>query len=261
MTPIEVQRRKNPFRVIGRLLWLAGEVLLALLDFVINVIFAPKLPLPRARSLWLQQLCRRVLRIMKAEVKTHGPIPLKGLLVSNHLGYLDILVLSAVAPAVFIASNDVKRWPVLGWCAILAGTLFARPTKRSDVTRLNREVAHALDTGALVVLFPEGTSSDGSQILPFRSSLLEPVTRLKHPLSAAFIHYSLPDGDSGEDICYSANSTLVSHLVKLFSKSRIRAGVSFVRLEQGPHDRKELARSLHSQVTRLKESSAPVGVE
>jgi 1-acyl-sn-glycerol-3-phosphate acyltransferase len=252
---------KKSLRVTGRLFWLAGEILLALLDFVINVIFAPKMPLPRARSLWLQQSCRRALRIMNVEVTTQGPIPLKGLLVSNHLGYLDILVLSAVAPAVFIARSEVKRWPVLGWFAILAGTLFVRRAKRSDVTRLNRDVEHALDAGALVVLFPEGTSSDGREVLPFKSSLLEPVTRLSHPLSAACIHYSLPDGDAGDDICYWGDMRLGPHLLKLFSKSRISATVSFVGLEQNQNTRKELARSLHSQVMRLKESSAPVSVE
>jgi len=252
---------KNPFRVTGRLFWLAGEIVLALLDFVINVIFAPKVPLRRARSLWLQQTCRRALRIMKVKVRTRGPIPLKGLLVSNHLGYLDILVLSAMAPAVFIAKSEVKRWPIFGWFAILGGTLFVRRGKRSDVARLNREVAQALDAGALVVLFPEGTSSDGRDVLPFKSSLLEPVTRLNHPLSVACIRYSLPDGDVGEDVCYWGDMTLAPHLVNLFSKSRISATVSFVRLERGPNSRKELARSLHSQVMRLKESSAPVSVE
>ncbi len=189
--------RRN-LRLTGRLLWLAGEILVALMDFVINVIFAPKVPLARARALWLQQLSRRVLRILKVEIKTQGPIPLKGLLVSNHLSYLDILVLSAVTPAVFIAKSDVKRWPIFGWFTVLAGTLFVRRAKRSDVARLNREVTQTLDAGALVVLFPEGRSPDGREAVPFKSSLLEPVTRLNHPLSAACIEYSLPEGDQGE---------------------------------------------------------------
>lgn len=137
---------KHPFRVTGRLLWLAGEIVLAMLDFVINVVFAPKVPLPRARSLWLQQVCRRVLRVFKVEVTTQGPIPLKGLLVSNHLGYLDILVLSAVAPAVFIARSEVKRWPIFGWFAILAGTLFVRRPRRSDIARPSEPAPSANST-------------------------------------------------------------------------------------------------------------------
>jgi 1-acyl-sn-glycerol-3-phosphate acyltransferase len=252
---------KKSFRVTGRLLWLAGEILLALLDFVINVMFAPKTPLPRARSLWLQQTCRRVLRIMKVKIKTQGPIPLKGLLVSNHLGYLDILVLSAVAPAVFIARSDVKRWPILGWFAILAGTLFVRRARRSDIAQLNREVALALDAGALVVLFPEDAGSDSRHVLRFRSSVLEPVARLDHPLSAASIHYSRPDREPVGDTDHSGDERVMPFLLKLLSTSRIGATVSFIRLEPGPNGRKELARSLHSQVTRLQESSAPVSAE
>jgi 1-acyl-sn-glycerol-3-phosphate acyltransferase len=246
--------RKNPLRVAGRSLWLAGEILLALLDFIINVVFAPKVPLDRARALWLQQACRRVLRVFNTEVTTRGPIPIKGLLVSNHLGYLDILVLSAITPAVFISKSDVKRWPDFGWFAILSGTLFVQRNRRSDVARLNREVARTLDTGGLVVLFPEGTSSDGRDVLPFKSSLLEPVTSLNHTVSASCISYSMLEGDPGRDVCYWGDMTFVPHLVNLLSKPRINAIVSFTRLEENPNGRKELARHLRSHVVRLKET-------
>jgi lyso-ornithine lipid O-acyltransferase len=244
------------FRVVVRLLWLAGEILLALLDFVINVIFRPKVPLARARALWLQQTCRRVLRVAKVKVKTQGTIPLNGLLVCNHPGYLDILVISAVAPAVFIASSEVKRWPIFGLFATMAGTLFTQRTKRSDVTRLNGEVAHVLDAGGLVVLFPEGATSEGSHVVPFRSSLLEPAARLKQSLSAACISYSGADGD----FAFLAELKLGIHLLKLLARTRTVATVSFTRLERGAHGRKDLARRLHSHVLGLKDSAAPQAV-
>jgi len=239
-----------------RLFWLAGEISLAFLDFVVNVVFAPKVPLSRARALWLQQACRRVLRILNAEIKTRGPIPLSGLLVCNHLSYLDILVISTITPAIFISKSEVKRWPVFGWFAALSGTLFVDRSKRADVARLNVEVAQTLDSGGLVVLFPEGTSSDGSCVLPFKSSLLAPATRLDHPLSVAFLHYSLADGNVGEDVCYWGDRTLVPHLANLFSKERVGVNVSFTRMDQSPATRKELARHLHSQVLQLKEAGA-----
>jgi 1-acyl-sn-glycerol-3-phosphate acyltransferase len=245
---------KHPVRLTLRFAWLAGEIMLALLDFVSNVIFQPKVPLVRARALWLQQACRRVLRILQLEINTRGPIPLRGLLVCNHLSYLDILVISAVTPAIFISKSEVKRWPIFGWFARLSGTLFVRRNRRSDVARLNQEVAHTLDAGGLIVLFPEGTSSDGRHVLPFKSSLLEPASRSKHPLSVAFINYSIPDGKVGEDVCYWGDMTLAPHLVNLFSKERVTARVSFTRLEPGSNSRKELARRLYLQVLRLKES-------
>lgn len=248
--------RKNPFRVALRLLWLAGEISLAFLDFVINVIFAPKVPLSRARALWLQQACRRVLRILNVEIKTRGPIPLKGLLVCNHLSYLDILVLSTVTPAIFISKSEVKRWPVFGWFATLSGTIFIDRSKRADVARSNVDLAATLDNGGLVVLFPEGTSSDGSDVLPFKSSLLEPATRLNHPLSIAFLSYSLPQGNVGEEVCYWGDMTLVPHLINLFSQPQIGVHVAFTRMEQNVGSRKELARHLHSRVMELKLGAA-----
>lgn len=259
-SPVPLTAMKKPLktrlRVCGRLIWLAGEILLALLDFVINVVFQPRIPLARARAQWLQQACRRVLRVLDVEIKTRGPIPIKGLLVCNHLSYLDVLVISAITPSIFISKSEVRRWPVFGWFASLSGTLFVKRSKRSDVTRLNQEVAHVLDSAALVVLFPEGTSSDGRDVLPFKSSLLEPATGLRHPLSAACIHYSLPDGNVGEDVCYWGDMTLLPHLLKLLTKRSIQAGVSFNRLERSPNSRKELARQLHSHVVRLKEAAA-----
>ena len=251
--------RKHPVRVTVRFFWMAGELSLAMVDFVINVIFAPKVPLPRARALWLQQTSRRLLRVLGVEIKTRGPIPLKGLLVSNHLSYVDIMVISSITPVVFISKSEVKRWPVFGWFAVLGGSLFVQRNKRSDVARLNQELAQVLDNGALVVLFPEGTSSNGQQILPFKSSLLEPVASLEHPVSAACISYSLDDGDPGIDVCYWGDMTLAPHLLNLFSKPRIGARVAFSQLEPSSSSRKELARDLHTHMVQLKGNrSSPV---
>ncbi len=249
---------RRPLRVSFRLGWLAGEISLAMLDFVVNVVCQRRLPIARARALWLQQACRRVLRILSVDVKTHGPIPLKGLLVCNHLSYLDILVISAVTPAVFVAKNEVRRWPVFGWFASLSGTLFVDRGRRSDVGRLNTELAGALDEGALVVLFPEGTSSDGRAVLPFKSSLLEPVTRCSHPLTLACLGYGLAqsEGNPGEEVCYWGDMTLVPHLVNLLSKPCVDATVVFTTYEQPETCRKALARQLHQEVTRLKNIEA-----
>src|SRR5262249_18293147 len=106
---------QHPLRVSGRLFWLTGEILLTFLDFLINVVFQRKVPLTRARAQWLQQVCRRVLRILEVKIETDGPIPTNGLLVCNHLSGLEILVISATTPAVFISKSEIKRWPVFGW--------------------------------------------------------------------------------------------------------------------------------------------------
>jgi 1-acyl-sn-glycerol-3-phosphate acyltransferase len=200
----------------------------------------------------LQDSCKQVLRIFKLERQVCGPIPSSGLLVCNHLSYLDILVLATLAPCVFVAKSEVKHWPVFGWFASMAGTIFVHRQKRSLIWQTAREIKKALQRGLLVVLFPEGTSSGGETVLPFKSSLLEPAASLSHPLAAACLEYYLDDGDASEEVCYWKDMTLVPHLVNLLSKRAVRTSVSFRPVRGGYSDRKELARQLHAEVLQLK---------
>jgi hypothetical protein len=106
----------------------------------------------------------------------------------------------------------------------------------------------------LVVLFPEGTSSDGRSVLPFKSALLAPAARETHPLAAGFIQYELENGDVGEEVCYWKDMTLFPHLINLLSNRRVRSSVRFAQLQEGSPNRKELARQLHAEVLRMKGS-------
>jgi 1-acyl-sn-glycerol-3-phosphate acyltransferase len=245
---------KRSLRMATRSAWLAGVAVLALLEFFALMAAHAGIPDRRARAHWLQRICRSVLRILHVQLHVTGLVPSRGLLVCNHLSYLDILVLSAITPCVFVSKCEVRHWPVFGWFASLAGTLFLRREKRWDVPRMTREMRRVLDTGALVVLFPEGTTSDGREVLPFKSSLLEPATRPSHGLSAGFIEYALHDGSVADEVCYWRDMTLVPHLFNLFGKRGLEARLCFTELQQASSDRKQLARQLHSTVVRLKEA-------
>jgi 1-acyl-sn-glycerol-3-phosphate acyltransferase len=243
---------KHPLRVIGRLFWLAGELCLAAFKYGIQRAFCPRESLSSMRAAWLQNSSRRLLQVFRIETQSNGNIPSSGLLVCNHLSYLDILVLAALAPCVFVAKSEVKYWPVFGWFAKLAGTVFVHREQRTQAGRSVQEIDNALRTGSVVVLFPEGTSSDGRTVLPFKSSLLEPAARQAPPLSAGVIQYALDDGDAGEEVCYWKDMTLVPHLINLCSKRTIQASVRFEQLREGNTDRKQLARQLHAKVLRMK---------
>jgi 1-acyl-sn-glycerol-3-phosphate acyltransferase len=249
---------RHPLRVLARLLWLAGECALVGLDFVFRILLRPGQGSLRARALWLQRGCRRALRIFGVETEALGTIPTSGLLVSNHLSYLDILVLSAVAPAVFIAKREVRNWPVFGWFARLGGTLFVDREKRTRVGEFNGALQTILEQQILVVLFPEGTSSGGQTVLPFKSALLEPAAANSHLVTACSIAYRLEDGDVAEEVCYWKDMTFLPHLINLLSKRRIGVVVRFSELRQESADRKKLARQLHSEVLKLKELHAPM---
>jgi 1-acyl-sn-glycerol-3-phosphate acyltransferase len=232
-----------------------AEFTLAGFNFVRCCVFSGDSSTAR-RASWLQYSSRRVLGIFKTSIQTSGSVPKSGLLVSNHLSYVDILVLSSITPAIFVAKREVKSWPVFGWFAKMGGTLFVDRERRTRVGQTTNEIQSALDQGALVVLFPEGTSSNGETVLPFKSSLLEPATRQTNSLFAGLIQYEIEDGDVGEELCYWKDMTLVPHLINLLGKKTIHASVRFTQLREGSTDRKELARQLHSEILRLKESPA-----
>ena len=245
---------KRSLRIAFRTLWLAGEVVFAVVRFATLIVAHVGIPDRTVRARWLQHICLRALRVFHVELRIIGPVPSGGLLVCNHLSYLDILVLAATTPCVFVSKCEVRRWPLFGWFASLAGTLFLRRDKRSDVVRMTSEMRRVLDTGALIVLFPEGTTSDGREVLPFKSSLLEPVTCQPHALSAGFIEYALADGDVAEEVCYWKDMTLLPHLLNLLGKRGVETRLSLIELRQANPDRKQLARQLHSQVVRLKKA-------
>lgn len=246
---------KHPLRVTGRLLWFAGELLWVALVYGVRCGWRRKGSLSVARGAWMQYTTRRLLRIFRMQITVEGEIPRHGLLVSNHLGYVDILVLSSLTPAVFVAKHEVKSWPVFGWFARLAGTVFVNRERRAQTVEASRQIEKVLGGEVLVVLFPEGTSSDGNTVLPFKSSLLEPAVKQSVPITAGAINYHLDDGDARQDVCFWQDMTLVLHIINLLSKHSVRATVRFAP-QKNCGERKELTRQLYQEVVRLKGTGA-----
>ena len=239
-------------RKLGRSCWFTAEVSWAVIDYARRAAFAPAKTKRLARAAWLQRASRRHLRIFNFSASVTGPIPQQGLLVSNHLSYLDILVLSSITPAVFVSKAEVRKWPLFGWLAMLAGTVFVNRERRTQVGQTNQEIEQALAENTLVVLFPEGTSSDGKQLLPFKTSLLEPVARDPHDIATCWLHYELTDGDAGQEVCYWGDHSFFPHLMNLIGKRAIRAEIRFGTFKKETTDRKELARQLNAAVGVLK---------
>jgi lyso-ornithine lipid O-acyltransferase len=242
-------------RAAGRLCWFALQVAGNVVDYVFTTAFVSRKSKRRARAGWLNRACRRHLKIFGYSASVTGEIPKCGLLVSNHLSYLDILAICATAPAVFVSKADVRRWPVFGWLASIGGTVFIERERRTHVGEVNREIQSALAEGALVVVFPEGTSSDGTEVLPFRASLLEPALRGGHEITTAWIHYELPDGDAKQEVCYWGDHTFFPHLLNLLGKKSVRATLRFEKFQRNTDDRKELAEQLRAAVLELKKNS------
>jgi 1-acyl-sn-glycerol-3-phosphate acyltransferase len=227
------------------------------LNYIPQVVLQSDSPRLGAKARWLHWGCRRVLTIFQLKVAVTGPVPQKGLLVSNHLSYLDVLVFSTLTPAVFVAKREVRSWPVFGLFARLAGTVFVDRRRRLQAGASAHAVETVFADGLLAVLFPEGTSSNGQQVLPFKSALLEPAVRSNQPISISAIQYDLRVGDVQEEVCYWKDMTLVPHLLNLLSKQGMAARVRFSRMERDGSDRKVLARQLHTEVSGLNSSIRP----
>jgi len=205
----------------------------------------------------LHRWSRRTLPRMGIAIEAAGPPIAAGLIASNHLSYLDILVYSAIAPCAFVSKLEVRSWPGVGWIATLAGTIYLDRSRRSQTHSIQPEIQSALSGGLRLFLFPEGTSSDCSRVFPFHSSLFQPAVDLQAPVSAAHIAYTIPDGDSRTEACYWGTMRLFPHLINLLGKHSVTATVNFSQNIFRFTDRKQAARQMQQEVERLRN----VGVE
>jgi lyso-ornithine lipid O-acyltransferase len=188
------------------------------------------------------------------------------LILSNHVSWLDICVISALAPVVFVAKSEVARWPVLGWLAKLQRTIFVNRQARHHTGAATREIAGRLLGGDAVVLFAEGTSSDGIRVLPFRSALVGAVhhalgdsTRHTHvtvqPMSIAYVGFGgVPMGRGlRERVAWYGDADLLPHLLCVLSSGAVDVTVSWGEATAyGMRaDRKAIARDAEKSVRRM----------
>jgi 1-acyl-sn-glycerol-3-phosphate acyltransferase len=226
--------------------------LCALVENALTIPFFARTKRLRTRSVWLHRWSRFACRVLGIRIVTGNSMPRAGLLVCNHLSYLDILVLSSIEPCVFVAKRDVMGWPLFGWLARSAGTIFIDRERRLSSFNVVGLLKDAIASGSLVVLFPEGTSSDGTTVLPFKSALLESVVQLRCPVATAAMEYALDDGSVANEVCYWRDMTLVPHLLNLFFKREIRSSCSFSRPKIRTGDRKKIARELRDEIMSMR---------
>lgn len=229
-------------------------VLGCLTDFGIQAVLGRWNTETRARV--LQRWSARLLSGIGVTIDVTGSVPEPGLIVSNHLSYLDILVFSAVANCIFVSKREVKSWPGIGWISSFSGTIYIDRARRAETHAVQSEMQQALSNGMRLVLFPEGTSSDGSRVMHFHSSLFQAALEVGARITAAAIAYSIPDGDAGREACYWGDMTLLPHLLNLLTKESVQASLKFSQNHLQFSDRKEAARTMRGEVERLRGVSA-----
>jgi len=200
---------------------------------------------------WLHESCARGLAAIRVQLATSGEFPSCGLIVSNHLSYLDILAFSAAVPCIFVSKAEVEGWPIFGRYARWAGTVFVCRHDRADAARANASVAEFLNNGVPVVLFPEGTTTDGHHILRFHSTMLQPAIDAGAPITPCAITYELEDGEATQEVCWWGDMALLPHAWNLLGKRVIRARIAAGDSIVASGDRKELSHVLRERVAEL----------
>lgn len=173
---------------------------------------------------------------------THG-----ALLVANHVSWLDIFLIHAARRVHFVSKHEVRNWPVIGWLAWRAGTLFIQRAKKTDTARINQEMHALLRDGAWVAVFPEGTSTDGSRLLRFLPSLFQPAVDENLPVVPAALQYQTPAGAYTDAAAYADNVSFGKSLWRIAGEKEIVARITFGKPIRGDN-RRELAETAQREV-------------
>lgn len=218
----------------------------------------------RGWALWPRPACRAALALLRVRVVARGAVPPSGprLIAANHVSWLDILAVSSVEPVAFLAKSEVAAWPLIGGIAAAQRTVFVERRRRRCIPGVNRAIAGRLVEGHSLLLFPEGTTHDGTAIGPFRTSHFAALAEGPkagraghgHAVQSLAIRYGDPRA------AWIGDAALVPHLWAVLTGPPMAVELTYGPLRAVPHgfDRKALGRALRDEVVRAVAGTAPM---
>lgn len=236
-------------RVIRRAVALAFVLIASIIRFWLMRLGGHRTLERRAR--WVQKTCVHVLRSMDIHCHVEGPVPTHGLVVANHLSYLDIVILSAAMPCFFVAKAEIDAWPYFGKAARLGGTMFINRSSLASAEKVATTISDRLKLPIPVLFFPEGTSTDGN-MMPFHSRLFEPAIRAGSPITAASIRYVMSEGTPERELCWFGDETFGPHLLRTLNTPGFHAELRFTAPRVYLH-RREAANETFAEIAAMRE--------
>jgi 1-acyl-sn-glycerol-3-phosphate acyltransferase len=173
-----------------------------------------------------------MLRIVRLTVRVHGaphalPPRAPHMLLANHVSWLDVFVLRAHVECRFVAKSEIRRWPLVGWMVSRQGTVFVQRARKRDTARVNESVEAALASGEAVVVFPEGTTTDGTEVKPFHASLLQPLVHAHGWAVPVGLRYVCEDGSRDPAPAYVAERSLWDTTLLITARPALEAELFF----------------------------------
>ena len=237
-------------RRLRRAVALGWAVLISLLHYAVERLRGP-MTLER-RALWVQVSSLRATRCLGIECRVEGRPPGRGLVVSNHLSYLDIVLIGSAMPCCFVSKKEVAGWPLFGLAAKLAGSLFLDRSSHVSASRVAESMSERLALPVPILLFPEGTSTDGAHVLKFHSRLIYPASQIGAPITAAAVAYRIDGGKLPErELCWFGDENFASHLWKALGVGSFTAILRF-GTPKVYADGREAGVRTHAEVTALR---------
>lgn len=198
---------------------------------------ARKQALIRNWTLTMLSLCGMRLVVHHDEARLDS----RALVIGNHVSWLDIYVINAWRPTPFVSKAEVRQWPVVGWLAEKLGTVFLKREKRSEALRIMHEMAQRLNSGELMCVFPEGTTSNGLDLLPFHANLFQAAVEAGCPVQPVCIMYEDGQGRQSLAPAYTGKMSLGRSLERVLGDRPLVAHLYVGTPIEAGADRRELS--------------------
>jgi len=192
----------------------------------------------------IQFWCKRLLSIFKIKVEVLGLDSFLSnqkqyLMVANHISWIDIIVIQSIKPSIFVAKSDVASWPLFGWVAQMTGTIFIKRDKVSDIKKALKKMKRRLMKRS-VCIFPEGTSTNGRYLLPFKSNLFQASIDTNKSILPLCLRYKQKSVYS-DKVAFVGDMSLVDSIMKIKNENDISVEVDVLQPIRPRGNRKELA--------------------
>lgn len=221
-------QKTNSFIIAYRIIRILSHILLGILIIAISWPFTEE----KTRTTLSKWWCRRLLKCFNIITVVFGEPPQdnasNNMFLANHVSWADIYALNSILPLQFIAKSDINNWPILGYLVRKSGTIFINRSNRKDTSRIVETTTERLMAGGNVGFFPEGTTTDGTSLAQFKSSLVQAAINAKAQLRPVAIRYPLPNGGINTEMAYAGETTLGESMMHVLKQKKPMVELHFL---------------------------------